>query len=29
MIAAVDLKVHGDSPRLGFVLICESVAADG
>ena len=29
MIAAVDLKVHGDSPRLSFVLICESVADDG
>ena len=29
MIAAVDLKVHGDSRRLGFVLICESVADDG
>ena len=22
-------KVHGDSPRLSFVLICESVADDG
>ena len=29
MIAAVDLKVHGDSLHLGFVLICESVADDG
>ena len=29
LIAAVDLKVHGDSPRLSFVLICESVADDG
>ena len=23
------LKVHGDGPRLDFVLICESVADDG
>ena len=22
-------KVNGDSPRLSFVLICESVADDG
>ena len=29
MSAAVDLKVHGDSLHLGFVLICESVADDG
>ena len=29
MIAAGDLKVHGDSLHWGFVLICESVADDG